>query len=132
MRAQLRPRQLEAALDYQGSLGLAGYVVDRVLARLAPPAGEPPRAAVRLRRLERQLHAELNLPLLVPGRARERVRDRRRGLPAAFVVTTRFTAEMLMVQVAYSAGFEQPVLKTFLASTNSSARNRAPSGMKRT
>jgi len=37
-----------------------------------------------------------------------------------------------MVQVAYSSGFEQPVLKTFFASTNSSARKRAPSGMKRT
>ena len=31
VRAQLRPRQLEAALDYEGSLGLAGATVDRVL-----------------------------------------------------------------------------------------------------
>ena len=130
VRAQLRPRQLEAALDYRGSLGLAGATVDRVLRDWRRGRGRP--APPLVSRLERQLHAQLNLPLLVPGRARERVRDRGRGLPAAFVVTTRFTAEMLMVQVAYSSGFEQPVLKTFLASTNSSALNRAPSGMKRT
>ena len=54
------------------------------------------------------------------------------GWPAAFVVTTRVTPEMLIRHVAYSAGSEQPVLKTFLASTNSSARNRAVREMKRT
>jgi hypothetical protein len=32
VRARLTPRQLEAALDYRGSLGLAGPFVDRVLA----------------------------------------------------------------------------------------------------
>ena len=32
VRAHLTPRQLEAALDYRGSLGLAGPLVDRVLA----------------------------------------------------------------------------------------------------
>jgi 3-carboxy-cis,cis-muconate cycloisomerase len=31
VRARLRPRQLDAALDYRGSLGLAGATVDRVL-----------------------------------------------------------------------------------------------------
>ena len=49
VRALLTPRQLEAALDYRGSLGLAGTFVDRVIGdwRRARESRPPPAARPR-------------------------------------------------------------------------------------
>jgi adenylosuccinate lyase len=41
VRRVLDPREIAAALDYKNSLGLAGYFVDRVLARYEPAKGKP-------------------------------------------------------------------------------------------
>ena len=50
VRRHLKPREIEAALDYRNSLGLAGYFVDQVLKACtraeAPPA--PKRGDERL------------------------------------------------------------------------------------
>ena len=42
VRRHLAPREIAAALDYKNSLGLAGYFVDRVLARYERTKGKPP------------------------------------------------------------------------------------------